>query len=247
MGYCAFCKKSLQVGSRVSQQYCKDVDGQPRRRDLARSARLKARAEPSLDLNTLHRRSPRQAVGFRIRLERPGGLWVGPRPGQRNHADAIGKINPGDYYLIGELPRVPLSAEYHVDYVDKHGHILIEPENAPTIQLVRTGGRARYQPGPSLRAKQRCIDAGVPLPPQRRRICDLARELGLLSMDLLAQLSRLGFTHSSVQNSLEPEEVQEVLRRYAERLFPTRGTARAPLPAKREAVGQVTSTSVAHW
>ena len=239
MRTCSFCKKPLPVGNRLTQLYCREEEGTPRCRDLARRDRLKARAEPTLDLKSLHRRAPSDTAGFRIRLEHAGRLWVGPRPGQRDHADSSGKRHSGDFYLLSELPRVPLTAEYHIDYVDKHGHILFEIENAPRVQLVRTGGSARYQPSPGLRAKQRFVDAGLPVPPQRRRICDLARDLGMVSKELLSQLAGMGFRYTHRLNSLEPDVVQEILRRFAERTLPPATHARAPLLAKMEDAPQV--------
>lgn len=243
MRTCSFCNKPLPAGNRLTQLYCREEEGTPRCRDLARKDRLKARAEPTLDLKSLHRRAPSDTVGFRIRLEHAGRLWVGPRPGQRDHADASGTRHSGDFYLLSELPRVPLTAEYHIDYVDKHGRLLFEIEKAPRVQLVRTGGSARYQPSPGLRAKQRFVDAGLPVPPQRRRICELARDLGMVSKELLSQLAGMGFRYTHRLNSLEPDVVQEILRRFAERMLPPATNARAPLLARMEDVPQVAPMS----
>lgn len=65
----------------------------------------------------------------------------------------------------------------------------------------------------------KCLDSGRPLPPARKRVFELARDLGLMAQQLLRELPRLGIPCDNVQNSLGQEQIDIVLRHYAGRLF----------------------------
>ncbi|PSM31188.1 translation initiation factor IF-2 N-terminal domain-containing protein [Haliangium sp. UPWRP_2] len=128
-------------------------------------------------------------------------------------------MRPGDFYWLDEKPRVPRTETYFIDYVDGEGALVLPIDKSPTIMLQATGGNFRDQPSQSMRAKIKCLDEGRPLPPARKRVYELARELGLLAPQLLRELPRLGIPCDNVQNSLGQAQIDIVLRRYSSRLF----------------------------
>ena len=227
MRKCRYCSKVLPASSSRQRFFCPDEAGKPRCRDLARKQASKAKGNPDHLLPSFHRFAPKGAVGFRIRFVAGEYSWTGPRYGVRSHKNAAGSMRPGDFYWLDEKPRVPRTETYFIDYVDGEGALVLPIDKSPTIMLQATGGNFRDQPSQSMRAKIKCLDEGRPLPPARKRVYELARELGMLAPQLLRELPRLGIPCENVQNSLGQAQIDVVLRRYSSRLFQPAGPDRA--------------------
>ncbi len=218
MRKCRHCSKLLPASSSRQRLFCPDEPGRPRCRDLARKQAVKAKGNPD-HLPSFHRFAPKGAVGFRIRLVVGDYSWTGPRLGVRSHKNASGSMRLGDFYWLDEKPRVPRTETYFIDYVDDEGALVLPIDKSPMLKLQVTGGSFRDQPSQSMRAKIKCLDEGRPLPPARKRVYELARELGMLAPQLLRELPRLGIPCENVQNSLGQAQIDVVLRRYSSRLF----------------------------
>lgn len=231
MRTCHHCGKMLPATAPRTQRFCPRQKGTTFCSELARRERLKAKGAPELDLAFYHRNAPPSAAGYRIRLKTDGGDWVGPRLGAKYHVDAQGHKSAGDFYKFGESPRVPKTADYLIDYVDRHGQLLLPLERAKTVSLTATGGDFRYRASPGLREKQARLDAGLPLPLPPRRLYAVAKDLGMTARELLTELSKLGITRNAIQCTLEPNEVDLILSQYAGRALPKRAPTPASLPA----------------
>lgn len=219
MRTCRFCHQPLPVKTGRQRFFCPDQPGRPRCRDLARKEALKGKGNPDLLLKNCHRFAPVGAVGFRLRLVQDGHTWTGPRLGIRSHKNAAGKMRQGDFYGLEEQPRVPKTAEYFIDYVDANGALVLPIARSPLLKLQATGGTFKDAPSESMRVKIKCVDEGRPLPPARKRVFELARELGLMASHLLRELPKLGIRCDNVQNSLGQDQIDLVLRHYSTRLF----------------------------
>lgn len=219
MRKCRHCSKLLPASASRLRLFCPDEPGRPRCRDLARKQVVKSKGNPDQLLTSFHRFAPKGAVGFRIRLVVGDYSWTGPRLGVRSHKNASEAMRPGDFYWMDEKPRVPKTETYFIDYVDGEGALVLPIDKSPTLMLQATGGNFRDQPSQSMRAKIKCLDEGRPLPPARKRVYELARELGMLAPQLLRELPRLGIPCENVQNSLGQAQIDIVLRRYSSRLF----------------------------
>lgn len=258
MRKCEHCTKPLPSDSPRSRRFCPREEGKPRCSDLARAIQRRAKSIlPEHDLTAyLLCRAPADAVGFRIRLEsEKGTVWVGPRPGQKYHCLAYGHKRSGDFYALTESPRVPKNAEYFVDFVDKYGLMLLPRDRAPLVKLRATGGSFEERPSPTQREQQRYRDLGLPPPPRRRRICEVAKDLGMVSTQLLRELAELGYRYRSIQNSLEPSMVEQILRQYTERNLrgsvekPSLGSTKRPsaqLPPGNGSAKEKSAPSVPH-
>ena len=219
MRYCRYCSKQLPAKTSRQRFFCPEEPGKPRCRDLARKLILKGKGNPDLLLKNFHRFAPRGAAGFRLRLVQGNYTWTGPRLGIRNHKNATGAMRQGDFYFLDEKPRVPRTEDYFIDYVDASGALVLPLERAPLVRLQATEGTFRDTPSETMRNKIKCLDSGRPLPPARKRVFELARDLGLMAQQLLRELPRLGIPCGNVQNSLGQEQIDLVLRHYTGRLF----------------------------
>lgn len=219
MRKCRHCSQPLPASSSRLRLFCPDEPGRPRCRDLARKQAIQAKGNSDHLLPSFHRFAPKSAVGFRIRLVEGDYSWTGPRLGVRSHKNASGSMRPGDFYWLDETPRVPRTETYFIDYVDGEGALVLPIDKSPMLKLQATGGTFRDQPSQSMRAKIKCLDEGRALPPARKRVYELARELGMLAPQLLRELPRLGIPCENVQNSLGQAQIDVVLRRYSSRLF----------------------------
>lgn len=227
MKVCIYCKKKLPEPARKDQMFCPAEKGRPRCRDLAKRERHKTSRR--IEIGDLYRQAPPGVAGFRIRLVVDSRTtWVSPVPGQRVHKDAEGRFQPGDFWRLSEKLRVPLDAEYRVDFCDESGRLLWVPEDAPSIWLTKNCAArlCMNRPGPTLRIKQKAVEAGFAPPARPRRLWEIAADLGITSKDLLAHLSDHGAVYTATTQTVDADEAAAIVQRYAERTLPATYRAR---------------------
>lgn len=191
---CRRCGKALPIEARSDAIYCPNRKGERRCRSKTKASELK-QLEPwerkSLQERTaIQRCMPEGAIGYRISFVRDDSLYLFPKLGSNFHYDAYGQRVKGGYFRLHELPRIPLSAVYKIEYIGADGSVL--EAGACFMELSRTPrGRCATRPNPTARQVSAALLAGEPLA-GTVRLSQLASHLGLSLMELVPLIGRCG-------------------------------------------------------
>lgn len=191
---CRRCGKALPIELRSDAIYCPDRKGERRCRTKTKASQIK-QLEPwerksIQERATIQRCMPEGAIGYRISFVRDDSLYLFPKLGSNFHYDAYGQRVKGGYFRLHELPRVPLSAVYKIEYIGADGSVL--DAGACFMELSRTPrGRCTTGPNPTSRQVSAALLMGEPLPGSIR-LSQLASHLGLSLVELVPLIGRCG-------------------------------------------------------